>query len=81
MLSSVNHHVSLVHLRVHRRYVDYITQGKSDFGEESDSSGQPWHTLSLRRTRWYDLMKGEDRVEAFEGAWIMFHYMMKNSPD
>lgn len=87
MISSINHHVSIVHLRVHRRYLDYITHGKSDFHEGSGSRSseqeqeQPWHTLSLRRTRWYDLMKAEERLEAFEGVWRVFHYLMRNNPD
>ncbi|KAL1982352.1 hypothetical protein VTN96DRAFT_1383 [Rasamsonia emersonii] len=81
MISSINHHVSIVHLRVHRRYLDYITHGKSDFHEESGSSDQPWYALSLRRTRWYDLMKAEERLEAFEGVWRVFHYLMRNNPD
>jgi len=79
MVSSINTHVSIVHLRVHRRYLENIQTGKRFFPEEKNTSGQPWHILQLRRTRWFDLFKASDRLEAFEGVWRIFHYMMRNS--
>lgn len=79
MISSLNHHIAILHLRVHRRYLDILTTGKSDFTEESSDTqpDQPWHILKLERTRWFDLFVAEDRIEALKGLWRIFHYMMR----
>ncbi|KAJ5151050.1 uncharacterized protein N7482_010302 [Penicillium canariense] len=78
MVSSINHHISILHLRVHRRYLDVLTKGDSDFPPDSDSD-QPWHVLKLQRTRWYDLLDGPDRVEALKGVWALFHYQLRTT--
>lgn len=57
--------------------MELLSSGLSDVPGESDSVDQPWHVLKLRRTRWLDLFDGRDRVEAFEGAWRVFHYLMR----
>ncbi|KAL4792879.1 hypothetical protein BDV19DRAFT_240911 [Aspergillus venezuelensis] len=76
MLSSINHHLSILHLRIHRRYLDIITNGTSDVPPDSDND-HPWHILKLRRTRWYDLFDGKDRVEVFRGVWTIFHCLLR----
>lgn len=78
MLSSVNHHIAILHLRVHRRYLELVTTGTSDFPVESDPE-QPWHELKLRRTKWYDLLDREDRLEVFKGIWSIFHHMLRRT--
>lgn len=77
MLSSINHHISILHLRVHRRYIDIITSGESCFPSDSDATGQPWHALQLRRTKWYDLFDAEERLEVFKGVWTIFHHLLR----
>ncbi|KAK1141460.1 hypothetical protein N8T08_009000 [Aspergillus melleus] len=42
MLSSINHHLAILHLRVHRRYIEVLTTGDSDFPPDSDTEDQPW---------------------------------------
>ena len=79
MVSSINHHLSILHLRVHRRYLDILTSGKSDCSSISDTHEQPWYVLKLRRTKWYDLLNGEDRVSVFQGVWSIFHYLMRKT--
>lgn len=78
MVSSVNHHVSLVRLRVHYRYLDCLTKGQ-DFNEAKLQipSEASWDTLQLCRTKWYDLLNTKDRLEAFEGVWRIFHFLMR----
>jgi hypothetical protein len=76
MISSINHHISILHLRVHKRYLDVLTNGSSAIIPESDSD-QPWHVLKLQRTRWYDILDGADRVEALKGVWALFHYQVR----
>ncbi|RMJ22450.1 hypothetical protein PHISP_06675 [Aspergillus sp. HF37] len=77
MVSSINHHLAILHLRVHRRYLDMLTTGESEWPAGTDSTGQGWDELRLRRTRWYDVLDGGERVEAFQGVWRIFHYLMR----
>ncbi|RHZ67751.1 uncharacterized protein CDV56_109581 [Aspergillus thermomutatus] len=77
MISSINHHVAILHLRIHRRYLDVLTTGESDFPPESDTPDQPWQVLKLRRTKWYDLFDAQERLEVFQGVWTMFHYLLR----
>lgn len=79
MLSSINHHLAILHLRVHRRYIDVLASSKSDFSPDSDTADQPWYVLKLRRTRWYDLFDAKERLEIFQGVWLIFHYMMRKT--
>ncbi|KAI9368252.1 hypothetical protein BJX61DRAFT_233312 [Aspergillus egyptiacus] len=75
MLSSINRHVAILHLRIHRRYLDILTHGTSEV--PGDSVEQPWHILKLRRTRWYDLFDAQDRLEVFRGIWTLFHCLLR----
>lgn len=81
MVSQLNHHVSILHLRVHRRYIECLTDGVSKIAD-AGVSDHPWDVLKLRRSKWYDLMDGEQRIEAFQGLWRVFHYLVgKKEPD
>ena len=77
MLSSINHHLAILHLRVHRRYIEVLTTGDSDFAPDSDTEDQPWYVLKMRRTKWYDLFDAQERLEVFKGIWTIFHYMLR----
>lgn len=79
MVSSINHHVSIVHLRIHQRYLDVLSAGYSTFPPDSADPNQPWHVLKLQRTRWYDLLDASDRVEALKGVWSLFHYQLRKT--
>lgn len=76
MISSINHHVSILHLRVHRRYLDILTHGDSTF---PPTEGEPWHVLKLQRTRWFDLFDANDRIEALKGVWQLFHHQLRQT--
>lgn len=77
MISSINHHMSILHLRVHRRYLDILTDGHSDHSTDADE--QPWHVLKLQRTRWLDLFDANDRIEALKGVWQIFHHQLRKT--
>ncbi|MCJ1248785.1 hypothetical protein MMC30_006004 [Trapelia coarctata] len=70
MISCVNHHISILRLRVHEKYLDYILNG-------GDPSGQPWFELPMERSRWFDLFNPKDRREAMNGIWGVMSYMMR----
>ncbi|KAF2012321.1 hypothetical protein BU24DRAFT_426190 [Aaosphaeria arxii CBS 175.79] len=74
MVSSLNHHISILKLRVHRQYIRFITDGTLP----SDTPQDPnWHVPVLQRTRWYDLFSVEDRTEAMRGVWGVMAYLMR----
>lgn len=79
MVSSINHHISILHLRIHRRYLDILTTGTSSFPPDSNIPDQPWHVLKLQRTRWFDLLDASDRVEALKAVWSLFHYQLRKT--
>jgi hypothetical protein len=74
MVSSLNHHISVLKLRIHRLYIQYLTEGKLPEETPSDPN---WCSPVLQRTRWFDLFNTEDRTEAMRGIWGVMAYMMR----
>ncbi|KAF2495167.1 hypothetical protein BU16DRAFT_618027 [Lophium mytilinum] len=74
MVSSLNHHVSILKLRVHPFYVQLLTNGVLP----SDLPGDKlWASPVLHRTRWYDFFVVEDRIEVMRGLWGIMGYLMR----
>lgn len=80
MISSLNHHISVLKLRVHRLYLKYLLEGALPEEEHTDSA---WCSPILKRTRWFDLFNVDDRAEAMRGIWGILAYLMRaeNSQD
>ncbi|KAF1931622.1 uncharacterized protein M421DRAFT_2271 [Didymella exigua CBS 183.55] len=74
MVSSLNHHISLLKLHVHSAYLDYITHGTLP---ESRPSDPDWCSPKLERTRWFDLFNVDDRTEAMRGLWGVMSYLLR----
>jgi hypothetical protein len=81
LVSSMNHHISILRMRVSDRYLAWL-QGAS--GEEkqalSKESLQPQEKsgrLQLWRTRWYDMFNPEERLEAQRGLWQVMGWLTK----
>jgi hypothetical protein len=74
MVSSLNHHVSVLRLRVHPLYLQYLTEG---ILPEEAPVEQDWCSPKLQRTRWFDLFKVDDRTEAMRGIWGVMSYLMR----
>ena len=84
VVSSLNHHISILRFRVGQQYTEFITSGGSatsntSAAEGTASSEQPWFILSVQRSRWYDLLKAEDRGEAMRGLWGVLAWLMRNT--
>ncbi|RMZ69488.1 system b [Pyrenophora seminiperda CCB06] len=74
MVSSLNHHISLLKLCIHPAYLEYITEGKLP----KDPPSEPdWCSPKLSRTRWFDLFNVDDRAEAMRGLWGIMSYLMR----
>ncbi|KAH8727800.1 hypothetical protein GQ44DRAFT_703000 [Phaeosphaeriaceae sp. PMI808] len=74
MVSSLNHHISVLRLRVHPLYLDYLTEGVLPEGSPSDPN---WCCPQLQRTRWFNLFEVDDRTEAMRGIWGIMSHMMR----
>ncbi|KAF2640051.1 hypothetical protein P280DRAFT_427742 [Massarina eburnea CBS 473.64] len=74
MVSSLNHHISVLKLRVHPLYIGYITDGTLPKDTPSDPN---WCSPQLQRTRWFDLFDVEDRKEAMRGIWGLMSYLLR----
>lgn len=70
LISSVNHHISLLRILVHPKYLEWLDKGGKAMGE-------PWHKLQMDRTRWYDLFTPEDRKEVLRGVWGILSYLAR----
>lgn len=74
MVSSLNHHISLLKFHVHSDYLEYITHGRIP---ENPPSDPDWCSPQLQRTRWFDLFSVEDRTEAMRGLWGIMSYLLR----
>jgi hypothetical protein len=74
MVSSLNHHISVLRLRVHPLYLQYLTDGvvPKEAAQEAN-----WCSPQLHRTRWFDLFNVDDRTEAMRGIWGLMSYLMR----
>ena len=79
MISSLNHHINVLKLRVHSRYMRYLHEGKVDPVEQGDDDS--WCRPIVYRTRWFDLFSADDRKEAMRGLWGVFGYLMRENDD
>ncbi|KAL9618194.1 MAG: hypothetical protein Q9160_007090 [Pyrenula sp. 1 TL-2023] len=82
LLSSLNHHVSLLRLRVPPKYLDWLSSypspnPNSNSSFPPDSNDNELLGINLQRTRWFDLFDSGDRVEVFEGLWRVVGWLMR----
>jgi len=75
MLSSMYHHVSIVKLRVHGAYIDYLTDGSLPSTLPSDPT---WCQPSMQRSQWFNLFHIGQRVEAFRCLWGVMCYLTRS---
>ncbi|KAL9005306.1 MAG: hypothetical protein Q9180_009801 [Flavoplaca navasiana] len=76
LISSLNHHISIVNTRINDRYLDYITHGAKEKG--FDPSTQEWWILEVKRSKWFDLFDPHDRGEAMRGIWGFMQWMTRD---
>lgn len=69
LVSSLNHHVSIVRARVPASLM-----GVLDGGDHSKG----WDTLMMYRSKWYDLFLTDERIEAMELVWGMMNWLMRS---
>ena len=78
LVSSMNHHISILRMRVSDRYLDWLQNGgDSVVSLESIPTHGHAGVLQLWRTKWYDLFDPEERVEAQEGLFQVIAWLMR----
>jgi hypothetical protein len=73
LVSSLNHHVSILKLRVHKAYLDHLETGSLPSSPDTPD----WSSPILQRSRWYDLLVPEERVELLRGLWAVAGYLTR----
>lgn len=71
LLSCLNHHVSIVRVRVPTSLLDELE------GQRMLAEGEEREKCFMWRSRWFDMFLAEDRVEAMTCIWGMMAYMMR----
>ncbi|EME81131.1 uncharacterized protein MYCFIDRAFT_97007, partial [Pseudocercospora fijiensis CIRAD86] len=74
MVSSLNHHISILKLTVHWAYLEYT---KTEEMPQPVPEDENWCRPRLQRTQWYDLLDIQQRVEAFRALWGIMSYLMR----
>ncbi|KAK0283581.1 hypothetical protein LTR35_006040 [Friedmanniomyces endolithicus] len=77
MISSLNHHISIVKLTVHEAYIDNLVSGAPLFDLMTGAPGPA--KPKLQRSRWFDLFDEQQRVEAFRGVWGVMAYLKRDT--
>jgi hypothetical protein len=78
-ISSLNHHISILKLTVHKAYIEYLTTGQLPIFPPSDTDDErAWYSPKLQRTRWYDLFDVDDRVDAFRAVWGVVGWLTRD---
>ncbi|KAI5364132.1 hypothetical protein Slin14017_G060960 [Septoria linicola] len=74
MVSSLNHHISILKLRVHVAYLEYLRTETMPNPLPEDTK---WSRPELQRTKWYDLLDVDERVQAFRALWGVSAYLFR----
>ncbi|KAK1810936.1 hypothetical protein LTR12_014694 [Friedmanniomyces endolithicus] len=77
MISSLNHHISIVKLTVREAYIDNLVSGAPLFDSMTGAPGPA--KPKLQRSQWFDLFDEQQRVEAFRGVWGVMAYLTRDT--
>lgn len=77
MLSSVNHHIALVKMKVHPDYLAWLESGDEVKAEVIDGSRKD--VLHVQRSKWYDMFEKEARKELLVCLWRLMCWMTRKS--
>ena len=76
LVSALNHHVSLVRVRVPEKLLG-VLGGEVEGGDWREG----WGKVEMWRTRWFDLFLKEDRIEGMGLMWGMMSWLMRATGD
>jgi len=76
LFSTVNHHISILHLHIHYKYVDWLSKA---YDRQHDVSRETWYKLDTKRSKWFDLFDAYDRAQAMRGIWAIMGWLMRDN--
>jgi hypothetical protein len=82
ILSTLNHHVALIRLHVHPRFLAVLDRSRTAevFAEAATTpEDASWYGLRMARSRWYDFFKAEDRIEMMRALWGVMGWLMRDT--
>jgi hypothetical protein len=68
MISSLNHHISLVRARVPEKLLAVLEGGATE---------EDWESVVMWRSKWHDLYLKDERIEAMALVWGMMAWLMR----
>jgi hypothetical protein len=74
LVSSLNHHISILKMTVHSAYLEYLNTGIVPSMPPED---ELWCAPQVQRSPWYDLFESEGRTEALRGLWGVMGYLAR----
>ena len=77
VVSALYHHISIVRVRVPDQLMA-VLEGRAE--HEFEDGKRSWGKLEVTRSKWFDLFKPEDRVEAMKLVWCMMNWLMRAVP-
>ena len=80
MISSVNHHVALLRMKVHPEYLAWVESGKP-VPEGEEDNGLRKDVLYVQRSTWYDMFDVQSRREFLTVLWRVFCWLNRNYID
>ncbi|KAI9696859.1 MAG: hypothetical protein M1820_008013 [Bogoriella megaspora] len=76
LISAMNHHISILKLRVHAAYIEFLSNGELP---KTPPEEEDWCNPVLQRSEWFDWFDKEQRVEAMRGIWGVMSYQMRRT--
>ncbi|KKY14614.1 hypothetical protein UCRPC4_g06673 [Phaeomoniella chlamydospora] len=79
LLSSINTHISLLHVRIHPEYLNWLSINENDSSSHSQpiTNSPNASILHIQRTKWYNLFDIDERIQAMNGIWALMAWMMR----
>ena len=86
LFSSVNHHISILHLHIHHKYTEDLPNQPAPRGGYNSSfvppsQQQPSYRLTMRRSKWFDLLSPDGRMQAMRGMWAVMGWLMRRADE
>ena len=76
VVSALFHHISILRVRVPDRLLA-VLDGAPDGEGLARGTRKSWGRLEMRRSKWFDLFKVDERLEAMRLVWSMMAYLMR----
>ncbi|KAK4159621.1 hypothetical protein QBC43DRAFT_123711 [Cladorrhinum sp. PSN259] len=81
VVSGLFHHLSVLRVRVPDRLLAVLEGTAAGDVKGGNGGGVSWGKLEVRRSRWFDFFKVQDRLEAMQLVWGVMGWMMREEKE